>query len=61
MADMSFGEIRREFWWGKHERMPPRYECENNIELYIKERIWESLEWIHLAQDRGSGDVLRRR
>ena len=57
---MSFGEIRREFWWGKPERMNPRCECDDNIKLYMKEIVWESLEWSHLAQDRASGDVLRR-
>jgi len=31
VADMSFGEIRREFWWGKPERMNRKCECEDNI------------------------------
>jgi hypothetical protein len=41
--------------------MNPSYTCEDNIKSYIKEIVWEGLEWINLAQDRASGDVLRRR
>ena len=42
-AHMSFGETCREFWWWKPERMNPRFECEENIESYIKEIVWEGL------------------
>jgi hypothetical protein len=53
VAGMSFGKIRREFWWGKPERMNGRCKCEDNVKLCRKEIVWESLEWIYLTQNRG--------
>jgi hypothetical protein len=53
MADMSFGEIRRIFWWGKPERINRKCEYEDNIKLYSKDIVWESLDWIYLTQNRG--------
>jgi len=40
---MGFGEICREFWWGKPERMKGRCECEENIKSYVKGIVWEGL------------------
>jgi len=53
VADMSFGEIRRQFWWGKPDKMNPRREWDDDIKLYIKEIVWESLGWIHVAEGKG--------
>jgi hypothetical protein len=39
VADMSFGEIRRQFWWGKPDKMNPRREWDDDIKLYIKEIV----------------------
>jgi hypothetical protein len=41
---------------GKPERKRhlgrPRYRCEGNIKMNLKERKWEGMDWINLAQDR---------
>ena len=30
---------------------------EDNITIYLKEVVWESVEWIYLAHDRKSGKL----
>jgi hypothetical protein len=41
---------------GRHEgKSPlgrPRCKWEDNIRMDLKERMWEGVDWIHLAQDR---------
>jgi hypothetical protein len=31
---------------------PRRSRQEDNIRMYLREREWDSVDWIHLAQDR---------
>jgi hypothetical protein len=36
----------------------PRYRWEDNIRLDLRERGWESLDWIHPAEDRDQWQAL---
>jgi hypothetical protein len=41
-------EVHTKFWWEKQINLVVH---ESNIEIDLKELGWESLDWIHLAQD----------
>jgi hypothetical protein len=37
---------------GKRPLGNPRRRWKGNIRMYLRERGWEGVDWIHLAQDR---------
>jgi hypothetical protein len=37
---------------GKRPLRKPRHRCEDNIRMDLTEVGWESVDWIHLAQNR---------
>jgi hypothetical protein len=50
-------EMCTKFWFenpaGKRPLRIPTHKWENNIKIDCKEKGWESMDWKHLAQDRG--------
>jgi hypothetical protein len=56
---MEGEEMHTGFWWwggdpeGKRPLGGPRPRWEDNIRMDLKEMIWEGVDWIDLAQDRG--------
>jgi hypothetical protein len=58
------GEIRNIYkvWVGIDEGKRPlgiaRRSREDNIRMVLKERVWESVDWIRLSQDRDQWHVL---
>jgi len=43
---------------GKSPHGRPRSRLENSIRMYLRERAWECVEWIHLAQDTDKWQIL---
>jgi hypothetical protein len=52
------GEVRTEIWWGKTDGKRPlrrlKYRCEKIIETDLREMRWESVDWIDMAQYKGT-------
>jgi hypothetical protein len=43
---------------GTKQFVRPSRRWENNIKMYLKEIIWGSVDWMHLARDRDQGWAL---
>jgi hypothetical protein len=55
-GSMHGREVCTKFWLQNLKRPPGRLRCrwEDNIKMYLKEIGLESVDWIHLIQDRDS-------
>jgi hypothetical protein len=43
---------------GKGPLGRPRHRWVNNIRMYLREVVWEDVDWIYLSQNRGFLDYL---
>jgi hypothetical protein len=63
----SMGVMRNEckILVGKHEgKRPlgrPRCRWEDNIRMDLRERVWASVDWVYVAEDRDQWRALRKR
>jgi hypothetical protein len=56
VASMERRELHTKFWWEKRRgKMPtgrPRRMWEEYIKTDLRERGWDDMDWINMAQDR---------